>query len=144
MSFVTGGAIMPRYSSIGVVTLISFVQHSLPVLTRTCPPLESGSKLFGSYCKRGTQDDTGLLSIETAEKHLNCIGREQGEVTKYIMTTVYNSMEAERCTFLDLFRSCTFRQSPIVADCRRSSPTVAESRPRRRLSLIRDRKIRAQ
>ena len=30
--------------------------------------------------------------------------------------------------FLDLFRSCTFRQSPIVVDCRRSSPTVAESR----------------
>ena len=40
-------------------------------------------------------------------------------------------MEAERCTFLDLFRSCTFRQSPIVADCCRKSPIVAA---RRRLS----------
>ena len=42
--------------------------------------------------------------------------------------------------FLDLFRSCTFRQSPIVVDCRRLSPKVAA---RRRLSPIRDRKIRA-
>ena len=30
--------------------------------------------------------------------------------------------------FLNLFRSCTFRQSPIVADCRRSSPLVADCR----------------
>ena len=50
------------------------------------------------------------------------------------------AMEAERCTFLDLFRSCTFRQSPLVVDCRRKSPIVAA---RRRLSPIRDRKIRA-
>ena len=39
-------------------------------------------------------------------------------------------MEAERCNFFIPLRSCTFRQSPIVTDCRRSSP-------------IRDRKIRA-
>ena len=56
------------------------------------------------------------------------------------LTLTDSSLSQLRCLwkprgalFWDRFRSCTFRQSPIVVDCRRSSPTVAD---RRRLSPI--------
>ncbi len=52
-------------------------------------------------------------------------------------------MEAEKCTFLDLFRSgksATFadhrRRSPIVADIRRSAPTIADRRRYESLELL--------